>query len=450
MAIPTELKEYLEQLEASTAAVSENAPSSLPLAASSDALTEGTTSSDGSQSSTSLDEAAALKVTINSIFATLEKVIAGEELSEEKVEELFTSDWVYLTDCGGQPQFHELLPLFIQEITSLIVVSRLSDRLDDCPPDEYYQQGELVGKKSATHLTTGEQVKCLTRSLMSCMTEGSCPDIIMVGTHRDRASECSESIEQKNGKLLEMFGPELEEHLVFYRGVKDLLFPLNTIYPEEQNRGVARSIQNSVEASKLVKEVKIPTWWFILELLIQALAKKLGKRVLRRELCVSIAHALGFTERAFEAALKFFDKLNVITFSSALPKVVFVDSQVPLDNISDLVKEGYLLRHGRPSSRKGNWKRFCYEGVVTLDFINSTCKHFEKGIFESPQLLKLLKDRLVVVPLEPLSDVDRLTEAAKYFMPALLDILSEKELEKHRIFSSTAAPLLFRFSHGCR
>ena len=28
-----------------------------------------------------------------------------------------------------------------------------------------------------------EQVKCLTRSLMSCTIEGSCPDIIMIGTH---------------------------------------------------------------------------------------------------------------------------------------------------------------------------------------------------------------------------------------------------------------------------
>ena len=266
-----------------------------------------------SQTSTPIDEAAALKA---SVFATLEKVIAGEELSKEEVEELFSSDWVYFTDCGGQPQFHELLPLFIQEIMSLIVVSRLSDRLDDCPPDEYYQQGGLVGKKSATHLTTAEQVKCLTRSLMSHVTKDSCPDIIMVGTHCDRASKCPESIEQKNGKLLDMFGTELEEHLVFYNGVKGLLFPLNTLDPEEQDKKVARLIQVKVETSKLVKKVKVPIWWFILELLIQGLAKNLGKRVLIRELCVSIAHTLGFTERAFEAALEFFDKLNVISCSS--------------------------------------------------------------------------------------------------------------------------------------
>ena len=73
--------------------------------------------------------------------------------------------------------------------------------------------------------------------------------------------------------------------------------------------------------------MKVPIWWFILELLIQGLAKKLRKRVLRREFCVSIAHALGFTERAFEAALKFFDKLNVIKYFPALPEVIFVDSR---------------------------------------------------------------------------------------------------------------------------
>ena len=81
--------------------------------------------------------------------------------------------------------------------------------------------------------------------------------------------------------------------------------------------------------------------------------------------------------------------------------------------------------------------------------MDSTCKHFEKGIFESAQLLELLKDQLVVVPLEPLSNIHCLSVADEYFMPALLDSLSHKELEKHRVFSSAAAPLLFQFSHGC-
>ena len=450
--IPPELNDYLELLEASMTAAAAGMVATSSTATSRLAAMAGKSSSSGKAegelgSSSSKNEAAALDEMVESLLGSLEKLIAGEELTEEEEDELMSSVWIYFTDSGGQPQFHELLPLFIHDVSSVIIVSRLSDRLDDHPPDEYYQNGQCVGKKSSTHLTTTEQIKCLTSSLLSRSSD-EVPDIIVVGTHRDKAHECPESIEEKNEKLLKIFGPELEPHLVFYEGMESLFHPVNTIDPDDFDRGVADMIRVAVETSKLGKEVKVPIWWFILELLIQGLARKLGKRVLSREQCVKIANTLGFTERSFDAALKFFNGLNVIKYSSALPEVVFVDSQVPLDNVSDLVQEGYLLRHGRPSSRRGNWKRFCFEGVVTKEFMNDTCKHFEKGIFESPQLLKLLQNQLVVVPLEPL--LVEVTGVDEYFMPALLDILSRKELEKHRVFSSAAAPLLFRFPCGCR
>ena len=425
--IPPELNDYLELLEGSMTAAAAGMVATSSTATSRLAAMASKSSSSGKAegelgSSSSKNEVAALDEIVESLLGSLEKLIAGEELTEEEEDELMSSVWIYFTDSGGQPQFHELLPLFIHDVSSVIIVSRLSDRLDDHPPDEYYQDGQCVGKKSSTHLTTTEQIKCLTSSLLSRSSD-EVPDIIMVGTHRDKAHECPESIEEKNEKLLKIFGPELEPQLVFYEGVEGLFHPVNTIDPDDFDRGVAEMIRVAVETSKLGKEVKVPIWWFILELLIQGLAKKLEKRVLSREQCVKIANTLGFTERSFDAALKFFNGLNVIKYSSALPEVVFVDSQVPLDNVSDLVQEGYLLRHGTPSSsRRGNWKRFCYEGVVTEEFMNGTCKHFEKGIFESPQLLKLLQNQLVVVPLEPL--LVEVTGVDEYFMPALLDVLS--------------------------
>ena len=454
--IPPELNAYLELLEGSTTAAASGKVATSPTTSGSATMAgESATSSGKSkgklESFSSQNEAAALDEMVESMLGSLEKLIAGEELTEEEEDELMSSVWIYFTDSGGQPQFHELLPLFIHNVSSVIIVSRLSDRLDDHPPDEYYQDGKAVGKKSSSHLTTTEQIKCLTSSLLS-RSGDEIPDIIMVGTHRDKADECPESIDEKDEKLLKMFGPELRKHLVFYKfGRKKLLFPVNTISPDDLDRVVAEMIRMAVEKSKLVKEVKVPIWWFILELLIQGLAKKLRKRVLSREQCVKIANTLGFSETSFNAALRFFNELNIIKYSDALPEVVFADSQVPLDNVSDLVQEGYLLRHGSGScTRSGNWERFCYEGVVTLEFMDSTCKHFEKGIFESPQLLKLLQKQLVIVPLRPLLADVNLIEAEEYFMPALLDVLSREELEKHRVFSSPAAPLLFCFPCGCR
>ena len=449
--LPPELMELLEEFMAaptsSDVATSSTVASRSAAVGSQSSSSSSATGEPESQSDSQSDEATVDEM-IESILSSLKRLIAGGELTEEEEDELMSSIWIYFTDSGGQPQFHELLPLFIHGVSSVIIVCRLSDRLDDYPPDEYYQDGKLVGEKGSTHLTTAEHIKCLASSLLS-QSGDSIPDIIVVGTHRDKAHECSESIEEKNEKLLKIFGPELSNHLVFYEGVSSLIFPVNTVSPDDFDREVAEKIRDRVESSSLVKDVKVPIWWFILELLIQRLAKKLKKRVLSRELCVKIANGLGFSEKSFNAALRFFNKLNVIKYSDALPEMVFVDSQVPLDNISDLVEEGYSLRHGKSFSRKGNWMRFCDEGVLTEVFMNDTCKHFE-GIFKSPQLLKLMQDQLVVVPLLPLSDASLLTEVGEYFMPALLDVLSMEELEKHRVFTSPAAPLLFRFPCGCR
>ena len=445
--IPEEMKEYLEQLEMFAATTSDGNVSGAT--ASGDKSTTPTMGGaslpsdvEAESPTSSEEEAAALKEMVDSIFVTLEKVIAGDDLSEDEVEELFSSIWVYFTDSGGQPQFHELLPLFINDISSLIFVSRLSDRLDDRPPDEYYKEGELVGKRACTHLTTSEQIMCLTRSLLSRSGSSRPPNVIMVGTHRDLSHQCSETIEEKNEKVLKMFGPEMKEHLIYYNHPKSLIFPVNCLNPEEQDREVARLLQLAVESAE-VKEVKVPIWWFILELLIQGLASKLKKRVLSRKFCVGIAEALGFTERSFDAALAFFDELNVMKYSKALPSLVFPDSQVPVENLSDVVEEGYELKHGHSYARKGDWKLLYEKGIVTEESLSSICKHFEKGLFEAPQFVRLLEGNLVAVPLN-------LAPIVEYFMPVLLDILSGEDLDKQRVFSSVAAPLLFRFSHGCR
>ena len=35
-----------------------------------------------------------------------------EDLSHPLTKQLLRSLWIYFSDCGGQPQYHELLPLF--------------------------------------------------------------------------------------------------------------------------------------------------------------------------------------------------------------------------------------------------------------------------------------------------------------------------------------------------
>ena len=453
--VPEELKAYLQQLEATVAETTSHSEASADVSTPSsvDSSMPSTVSASSRENvnANSSNEEAVLNEMIDSVLEKLQKLIAGEELTDEEAEELFSVEWIYLTDSGGQPQFHELLPLFVRDISSILVVSRLCDRLDEYPLEEMYEDDKLVGRSESVHLTAEDQIKCLIQSLLSRSSADKLPKVIAVGTHRDKADECSESIDQKNEKLLELLGTEFDKQLLFYQPIKNLLFPLNTLNPDKDDEEVVKQIRSAVESS-YAKKVKVPIWWYILELLIRGLAKKLGRRVLSRSLCASIARALHFTEESFDAALQYFDELNVIKYTSALPEIVFVDSQVPLSKVSELVQHSYKMKHGCCSTPlEGDWKRFCKQGIVTLDFLRHFPKHYVEGLFDAPQLLELLKEQLAAVPLAKLdSSPESLAAVEEYFMPALLDILPREELEKHRVFTSAAAPLLFHFPHGCR
>ena len=99
---------------------------------------------------------------------------------------------------------------------------------------------------------------------------------------------------------------------------------------------------------------------------------------------------LGFKDKALEAALVFFDKLSVITYSlKVLPNVVFADSQVPLDKISELVREIYLLRVDLPMEQsssdstpgEGKWRHFRDHSVLSPESIKKFQRHYVPGIF---------------------------------------------------------------------
>ncbi|CAI8033473.1 hypothetical protein GBAR_LOCUS18876 [Geodia barretti] len=53
-------------------------------------------------------------------------------------------------------------------------------------------------------------------------------------------------------------------------------------------------------------------------------------------------------------ALNFFDSLNMLFyFPDILPQLVFMEPQMLLDKVSELVEETYHMRQGRRASRAG-------------------------------------------------------------------------------------------------
>ena len=50
-----------------------------------------------------------------------------------------------MVDAGGQPQFHEILPIFLRNLSFYVFVFRLCDDLAKHPVVEFYVDGKPVG-----------------------------------------------------------------------------------------------------------------------------------------------------------------------------------------------------------------------------------------------------------------------------------------------------------------
>ena len=424
----------------------------------------------------------AMKKIMDKLVQRINKLRDGKLHSDGPVSSLpSTSVWIYFTDSGGQPQYHELLPLFVRSISSALCVTRLTDKLDEVQIVEYYQHGEKIGASQHSQLSAKDTIKCLVNTIQSYSTQEEPPKIIMVGTHLDLLekqlalpSEAVsstagapttfqstpsdiETLEEKDKKLLEMLEPEFSSQLVYSGDLKKLLFTINALNPGEREENVAQSIRQSVETSG-AKEVKVPIWWYVLELLLRELAKELGRGVLSRAECLEMALLLNIEEESFDAALEFLNKLNVIKYTpDVLPNVVFVDSQIPLSKVSELVQRSYQLSQPTTSESsstvspvKGVWKQFCDQGVVNEECLEYFPDHYVPGIFTKEHLSELLTSLLVFAEIPPPVKIQHAKPQKYFVMPALLETLLEADLERHRVSSPMIAPLIVRFPDHSR
>ena len=122
---------------------------------------------------------------IDSIVSEVAQALTGRQYEPISLEteggEQFDSTWVYISDCGGQPQFHDISPLFIRHISVALIVIRLIDSFSSFPLDEYYKDGQLMGLPHASHMTLGETLKNLIRSIESHSSQEKKPNLMFVG-----------------------------------------------------------------------------------------------------------------------------------------------------------------------------------------------------------------------------------------------------------------------------
>ena len=364
--------------------------------------------------------------------------------------ELFDSTWVYISDCGGQPQFHDISPIFIRHVSAAAIVLRLIDDFSSFPLDEYYKDGQLIGPPHASHMTLEETLKSLIRSIESHCSQEKKPKLIFVGTFLDQLANII-SLKEKNKAVLDMVPASMKEQLVYNKGLKHPIFALNTLSREEDAHGIAESIRKVIEACHPL-EIRVPIWWFFLDFNLQVLSCRLERGVLRKIECFKLAVRFGFESEDLEAALVFFNEVCIAHYyPSILPDKVFVNAQIPLDKISELTEYAIILRNADAEGAvDGKLKRLAQEGVITLDFLklDRFKKHYVEGLFSPEDMLLIMKELLVIAPIPLVGESDCSSSKAEFFMPSLLNSIPPAELDKYRISSDVISPIAICFPSG--
>ena len=361
------------------------------------------------------------------------------QLMEEHTgsDELMRLHWIYFIDCGGQPQFHDLLPAFVKNKSVILLVIKLSEQLEEYPTIQYYSAGGTAYKEYVSRANNIQILQHYCRTLVS--NNKDCY-VLVVGTHRDIPCN-EESVEEKDKIIAHLLEPSLGNHLVRqYAQDRKILYPLNAQNPSQEDFGMAALIRKEITKQNCTQQFKVPIAWFLLEQDIQQKGKANGVISLRE--CLQLAYQLKMNQQALQAALEYFDKLSILLyFPLALPDIVFTDSQVIIDKVTEIVSHSYYLRSlEEENSERQQWSDFLNFGVVSREMLlKHFPTHYVPKLFTVDELLELFQHLLIVAQLN----------CNEFVMPAVLPEITTGDLKNLEPSFGSLTPALIYFPDGC-
>ena len=340
-----------------------------------------------------------------------------------------------LLDCGGQPQFLELLPRFISGMSLGILVIDLSKRLDEHPMSYFYgEDGQPVGEGVKSSMTNEQLIRLFLQMIVSQSQEHRKTKFLIVGTHRDEeVNSVGETREQKEKKIADIIISSGMEQNVTYtdQSHEHIIFAVNAKTPEDCDVALGHKIMLEVMNESRARHVSIPLKYLNLELTLKQLSTT-------EKLAYSVDQVFDLMTRYFEdhgslnSGLEFLNKTFRVFYFSKL-KLVFGEPQLLLNFITKIILCHIELttNPNKCVASYGTWKCFKEQGIITEDIIT----HFLKISKTS------LSVKLMVEVLETLLIICKVDEE-KYLMPCLLTTTTTS------VAQSTKPSMLCHFPQG--
>ena len=331
----------------------------------------------------------------------------------EKAESLDGKIIAQLLDCGGQPQFLEILPQFMGGMSLGILVIDLSRRLDEHPSSYFYgEDGLPIGEGVNSSMTNEQLFRLFLQIVVSQSQEHRKTKFLIVGTHRDEEeNSMGETREQKEKTIEDIITSSgMKENVIYTdQSHEHIIFAVNAKYPKDCDVALGHKIMMEIMNESRARHVSIPLKYLNLELTLKQLSTT-------EKLAFSVDEVFGLMNRYFKdyeslkSGLEFLNETFRVFYFSEL-ELVFGEPHLLLNFITKIIVCHIKLTTNPDKSvaSDGTWKCFKEQGIITEEIL----KHFLKICKAS------LSVRLVVEVLETLLIICKVDEK-KYLMPCLL------------------------------
>ena len=434
-------------------------PENLPTSLASDGVLERGQSSlehDDSQVSSITDASTSVISTSSyrgtyrgsSTFTELVPIIEKMSVSSNRLQ---TVQWIYTIDSGGQPAFLDILPAFIRGNSVNIHTLKLNEPLSNPVKMVYSVNGEPLTAPHELCLTNLQHVETLIRSASSshfCF-HPSCKDAkprcMIVGTFKDKAIDCAETIEEKNCQLKSRL--QHCKDMLIDTDDGGLIFPVNCLVEGDEREEVASELREIItDTYGTYQETDIPVKWYVFELELRKHTEMKKQSIITMNKCKEIGRMFEMDNTEVEECVKFLHEQTLLLFfDKILPDVIFINTQSILDKVSAILFISYMqgdsklscrIKRKLPPNTVDNLRQHGLLDRELLNYLHKLSSTFKLDIvfptiFTPEKFLKLIEHLLVVA---------KLPEVEKYFMPC---VLSTKPLCKQQkdAYSKSASAL---------
>ena len=371
-----------------------------------------------------------------------EKRITEYLLSPEESlgsQELLKATWIYLLDSGGQPQFADLLRMFVRDNSLYIIVMKVTESLHDKPKFVYPDQAAGTPSKYLT-MTNLQIIENSVRSVVAASSNEK-PAFVILMTHTDQCENLEKTLKENNKELQRCLSEFLNLFIFYNPNSTELIFPVNNLCEHDRENISANIRSRLLSRPNIVVTKEIPIRWYVFDLDMKEEASKKTHGMISLTSCRKVGDKWGMNKEGkdVDECLEYLDSMRLcIYYPDVLPKVVFTSPQILIDCLSAIVRVPFVNK--LRVSLSPDTKKSLSDGVFDESLLDSLELTLTSSLLSKDDLLLLLQHLLVTSPIKATNDV----LPRRYFMPALLppEHLSDEE---KKILEGKNEPLLIKF-----